>query len=109
MDVLDPEKIEHENPRFGEDEVKCLCDTLRLNKQQTHLAYIEFEASGRRSIPDLLNKLLEAVDTLSTSNADCKRGISAMNNIFIDIRNVITTNNAEKQLFVSAVGPPCEK
>ena len=34
IDVLDPEKINHENPRFGEDEVKSLCGTIRLNKQQ---------------------------------------------------------------------------
>ena len=40
IDLLDPQKIDHENPRFGEDEAKSLCRTLRLNKQQTHLAYI---------------------------------------------------------------------
>ena len=50
-----------------------------------------------------------AVDNLSPSNADCKRGFSAMNNIITEIRNVITTNNAEKHLFVSTVGLPCEK
>ena len=50
-----------------------------------------------------------AVDTLSPTNADCERGFSAMNNIITDIRNVITTSNVEKQLFVSAVAPPCEK
>ena len=109
IDVLDPEKIDFENPRFGEDEVKSLCGTLRLNKQQTHLAYIEFKASGGRSIPDQLNKLMVAIDTLSPSNAECERGFSAMNNIITDSRNAITTNNAEKQLFVSTVGPPCEK
>ena len=109
IEVLDPQKIDHENPRFGEDEVQSLCGTLRLNKQQTHLAYIEFKASGGRSIPDLLNKLMVAVDTFSPSNAGCERGFSAMNNIITDSRNTITTNNAEKQLIVSAVGPPCEK
>ena len=34
MDELDPEKIEHENPRFGEDEVKSLCDIVRLNAKE---------------------------------------------------------------------------
>ena len=34
IDVLDRQKIDHENPRYGEDEVKSLCGTLRLNKQQ---------------------------------------------------------------------------
>ena len=32
-----------------------------------------------------------------------------MSNIITDSRNAITTNNAEKQLFVSTVGPLCEK
>ena len=107
--MLDQQKIDHENLRFGEDKVKSLCGTLRLNKQQTHLAYIKFKANGGRSIPDQLNKLMVAVDTLSSSNADCERGFSSMNNIITDSRNAITTNNAEKQLFVSTVGPPCEK
>ena len=88
--------------------MKSLCDTPFLNKQQTHLVYIEFKASGRRGIPDLLNKLLVAIDTFSPRNADCERGFSAMNNIITDTKKVITTNNAEKQL-VSTVGPPCEK
>ena len=86
--------------------MKSLCGTLRLNKQQTHLAYIEFKASGGRSIPDQLNKLMVAVPP---SNVDCERRFSAMNNIITDSRNAVTTNNAEKQLFVSTVGPPCEK
>ena len=103
IDVLNPEKIDHENPRFGEDDVKSLCGTLRFNKQQPHLAYIEFKASGGRSIPDQLNKLMVAIDTLSPSNAECERGFSTVNNIITDSRNAVTTNNAEKQLFVSTV------
>ena len=99
IDVLNPEKIDHENPRFGEDEVKSLCGTLRFNKQQPHLACIEFKASGERSIPDQLNKLMVAIDTLSPRNAECEGGFSAVNNIITDSRNAVTTNNAEKQLF----------
>ena len=84
--------------------MKSLCGTLRLNKQQTHLAYIEFKVSGGRSIPDQLSKLMVAIDTLSPSNAVCERGFSAMNNIITDSRNAITTNNAEKKLFVQYCG-----
>ena len=58
MDVLDPERLEHENPRLGEEEVKSLCETFCLSKQGTHLTYIEFKASGGRSIFDQVNKLL---------------------------------------------------
>ena len=89
--------------------MKSSCGTLRLNKQQTHLAHIEFKANGGRSIPDQLNKLMVAIDTLSPSNAECERWFSPMNNIITANRNAITTNNAEKQLFASAVEPPCEK
>ena len=63
IDVLDSEKLEHENPRFGEKEVKSICQTFRLNKQETYPTYIKFKASGRRSISGQLNKLLVAVDT----------------------------------------------
>ena len=103
--MLDPEKMDHENPRFGEDEVKSLWGTLRINKQQTHLAYIEFKPSGGRSIPDQLSKLMVAIDTLSPRNAECEGGFSAMSNIITNSRNAIPTNNAEKQLFVSTGGP----
>ena len=71
IDESDPEKIDHRNPRFEVDKGKSLCDTLHLNKQQTHLAYIEFKASRRRSILDELIKLMVAIDTLSPSNAEC--------------------------------------
>ena len=49
MNVLNPEEIEHENLRFGGDEVKSLRDTLCLKKQQTHFAYIEVKASGGKA------------------------------------------------------------
>ena len=117
--MLDPEKLKLENPPFGKEEVKSLCLLMLmftmsyllvcLNKQVTHLAYIEFKASWKRSIPEQLNKLLVAVDTLSPSNADCERGFSAMNNIITDISNMISTSNAEEQLFFSTVGLPSEK
>ena len=109
MNVLDSEKIEYKNRRFGEDEVKSLCDTLRLNTKELILRALNFKASGGRSIPDQVNKLLAAVDIISPSNNDCEQGFSAMNNIITVIRNVITTSNAEKKLFISTVGPPCKK
>ena len=109
MDVLYPEKLEHKNPCFGKREVKSFCETFRLNKHGTHLAYIKFKTSGRRSIPDQLNKLLVAVDTFLPSNPDCEQGFSTMNNIITDIRNMILTSFAKKYLFISTVGSPSEK
>ena len=67
MPVLNPEKWVHENPGFVEEEVKCLSDAVHLSKPETHLGFIEYKASRRRSSPNKLKKLLEIVNTLSTS------------------------------------------
>jgi len=52
----------HENPRFGEDEVKSLCKTFYLNNQEIHLGFIEHKASVGKSISNKFNKLLVAVN-----------------------------------------------
>ena len=91
MAVLNPRNWVHENPRFGENEVKSLCKTFHLNSQEIHLGFIEYKSSGGRRISNKFNKLLVAVDTLSPSNDDCERGFSAMNNIINYRRSLITT------------------
>ena len=44
MVVLNPKHWGQENPRFDEEDVKSSCDTIYLNKQETHLGYIEYKA-----------------------------------------------------------------
>jgi len=90
MAVLNPRNWVHENPRFGENDVKSLCKTFHINNQEIHLGFTGYKSSGGRSISNKFNKLLVAVDTLSPSNADCEREFSAMNNIIND-RSLITT------------------
>jgi len=107
MAVLNPRNWVHENPRFGENEVKSLCKTFHHNNQEIHLGFVEYKSSGGRSISNKFNKLLVAVDTLPPSNADCERGFSAMNNIIND-RSLITANNAANLPFISTVGPPSQ-
>ena len=48
MNLIDPEKIDHRNPCFGENEVKNLCDTFHLSKQLTPLVYIKPETMVRQ-------------------------------------------------------------
>lgn len=107
MAVLNPDQWDLEYPRYGEDGVRALCHVLHLNEQEAHLGFIEYKASGGRSIPNKMKELLVAVDTLSASNADCERGFSTMNNIITDCRSKPTAKNAANLLFVSSVGPPC--
>ncbi|KAJ3583827.1 hypothetical protein NHX12_015545 [Muraenolepis orangiensis] len=72
MAVLNPDNWDHDNPRFGDNEVRALCDVLHVNQQEAHLGFTEYKASGGRNIPNKMKKLLMAVDTLSPSNADCE-------------------------------------
>ena len=41
MPVLNPENWAHKSPRFGEEEVKSLCDAVHLNKQDTDFGFIK--------------------------------------------------------------------
>ncbi|KAJ4930984.1 hypothetical protein JOQ06_025285 [Pogonophryne albipinna] len=109
MAVLNPDNWDHDNPRFGDNEVRALCDVLHVNQQEAHLGFTEYKATGGRNIPNKMKKLLKAVDTLSPSNADCERGFSTMNNIITEYRSKLTTKNAANLLFISSVGPPCRQ
>lgn len=109
MAVLNPDAWDLNNPRFGEDEVRALCCALHMSEQEAHLGFTEYKASGGRSIPNKMKKLLMAVDTLSSSNADCQRGFSSMNNIITEYRSKLITKNAANLLFISTVAPPCKQ
>jgi len=61
LPVLNPRIWVHENPPFGENEVKSLCKTFYLNNQEIHLGFIEYKSSGGRSIS---NKLPQATSCL---------------------------------------------
>uniref|UniRef100_A0A3B3CBF3 DUF4371 domain-containing protein n=1 Tax=Oryzias melastigma TaxID=30732 RepID=A0A3B3CBF3_ORYME len=99
MAVLHPDNWDQDNPRFGEEEVRTLCESLNINEQEAHLGYVEFKASGGRSIPPPLKK----------NTSDCERGFSTMNNIMTDLRGTMTTKNVSNLLFISSLGPPCMK
>lgn len=64
MEVLNPDEWDQDNPRYGEEEVRDLCNAFHLNEKEAHLGFFEFKASGGRSVPNRLRKLLIAVDTL---------------------------------------------
>jgi len=110
--TLNPDKWTYEYPRFVEEQVKHLCDTLNLNKQKIHFGFIESQSSGGRSIPSKLNKLCVAVGTLSKSYAYCERGFSSMNNIMglcvSDLWKCSKVQSAHHMLHgCSKFKPPC--
>ncbi|KAJ3583811.1 hypothetical protein NHX12_015529 [Muraenolepis orangiensis] len=52
MAVINPDNWDHDNPRFGDNEVRALCDVLHVNQQEAHLGFTEYKASGGRNIPN---------------------------------------------------------
>ncbi|KAJ3582091.1 hypothetical protein NHX12_015888 [Muraenolepis orangiensis] len=52
MAVLNPDNWDHDNPRFGDNEARALCDVLHVNQQEAHLGFTEYKASGGRNIPN---------------------------------------------------------
>jgi len=72
MGVFNPHNWAHENPRFGEDEVKSLCKIFHLRNQEIHLGFIEYEASFGKSISNKFNKLLVAVNNWHSITKQCR-------------------------------------
>lgn len=60
MVVLNPDDWSHDNPQFGEDELRALCGVLHVNEQEAHLGLTEYKANRGRSIPNRMKMLLVA-------------------------------------------------
>ena len=73
---------------FGEDEIQLLCSRFRLCSSKVRDAFNDFKDSGGRSIPNAnnLKPLLNSVDIMPVSTAECERGFSAMNVILSEPR-----------------------
>ncbi|XP_063788503.1 E3 SUMO-protein ligase KIAA1586-like [Pseudophryne corroboree] len=108
ISVLNPEswQTDADNPLFGDQEIRTLCEMLNVSYHETHLGFVEYKCCAGRIVPEKLKKLILAVDTLAASNADCERGFSVMNNIITDKRTALTTRHVSDLLFISIVGPP---
>jgi hypothetical protein len=55
-----------------------------------------------------LKKLLNAINTVRVSTAECERGFSQMNLTCIPLRSQLTVEHMSTLLFISVTGPPLE-
>lgn len=108
--VLDPKRwpvIKDSN--YGKDQIVYLCEKFDLNVSPTLTAFREFTACGARYIPENLICLLNILNVIPISSAECERGFSQMNLICNDLRTSLLIENINNLLFINMNGPPIEK
>ncbi|XP_031349437.1 E3 SUMO-protein ligase KIAA1586-like [Photinus pyralis] len=90
--------------RYGEDEIRVLCEKFKLSGHDYVRSFREYVDSGIVSKP--LDLLMKTVNTLVVSTAECERIFSAMNIIHSDLRNKLKVTTVSSLLFIKCVGPP---
>ena len=94
-------------PEYGESELKSVCKRVRVSYDgNLKNAYRLFKDSqGMHKIAEM-QCLLNAIETVPCSTAECERGFSLMNIMCSDIRSSLAVSHMSSLMFVSLVGPP---
>ena len=94
-------------PEYGEKELKMVCE--KFNVEHTACLkndYRDFKDSKGTVIGHNFNRLINAIESLPVSTAECERGFSRMNIICTPLRSSISVNHMASLMFLSLVGPP---
>jgi len=92
--------------RFGEKEVRHLCQRFNLDPREAVEGMRDFVTDKPAQIPDGLKKLHACLKTLPCSTAECERGFSLMNIISTDLRFALLVKNLSSLMLVNLDGPP---
>jgi len=93
------------NIRFGEQEVKRLCNRFLLNQEKT-LRGLRILIDEETNEVEELNEINNLIKTIPCSTAECERGFSLMNIICTDIRSRLTIHNISNLMMININGPP---
>ena len=66
-------------PEFGEAQLKLLCSAFDLSFSEAKNAYREYKESAGKVIPSELKEVMNLIDTIPVSTAECQEGFSRMN------------------------------
>lgn len=94
------------SPEYGEQELKMLCVKFPREFSLVKMAYREFKESRGTNIQPSLKELLNCVNTIPVSTAECERGFSKMNIVCSNLRSRLTVKHMSALMFVSLSGPP---
>ncbi|KAF0746987.1 E3 SUMO-protein ligase KIAA1586-like, partial [Aphis craccivora] len=93
------------NIRFGEEEVKRLCNRFLINQEKTIRGLRIFIDEETDKIEEL-NEINNLIKTIPCSTAECERGFSLMNIICTDIHSRLTIHNISNLMLININGPP---
>jgi hypothetical protein len=107
IEVLDVGKIPLElSPEFGEQQLKTLCIKFAVNFREVKVAYRDFKETRGSVVQPALQQLLNAINTIPISTAECERGFSKMNLVCNTLRSRLTVKHMSSLMFISLTDPP---
>lgn len=95
-----PSRVRHE------DVIRELCTHFRLPYGLIRDAYCDYKDSGGKQITEQLKPLMNSVNTIPCSTAECERCFSVMNLIITDLRSTLIVQHVPALIFIKINGPP---
>jgi len=95
-------------PEYGETELRSLCIRFALKFGETKTDYRQYKNSQGQHMPVGLKRLLNSINTLPISTAECERGFSKMNILCSPLRSRLTVQHLSALMFISICGPSLE-
>ena len=93
-------------PEFGEAQLRTICTKFDLCFSEAKNAYRDFKESAGTVVTDSLKKVLNLIDTIPVSTAECWRGFSRMNLVCNSLRSRLSVNRMSSLMFIGLSGPP---
>jgi len=106
--VLDPSTWPKDmiSTEYGETEVRLLCDKFSLSFSDIKFSYRIYKDSKGMVKNQALLTLLNRVNTIPVSTAECERGFSKMNIVCTSLRSRLTVKHLSSLMLISLSGPP---
>ena len=102
VEVLERTAVPSEvSPEFGEVQLKLLCTTFGLSYSEAKLAYRDYKESKGKVILPALKRVMNVVNTVPVSTAECERGFSNMNIVCTSLRSRLSVKHMSSLMFIS--------
>lgn len=92
--------------RFGEEEIKKLCNKFLLNQKKKTLKGFNILIHEGTSEIEELKDINNLIKTIPCSTTGCERGFSLMNIICTDLRSRFAIKNISNLMFININIPP---
>lgn len=96
----------HEVSRFGEKEIESLANRFHVDSQKAVRGFRVFKARFGKISNDDLQPVIQSLEAIPVSTADCERSFSVMNDIVSNKRNRLEIETLSSLMFIEIQGPP---